>query len=167
MRQFALSEKKLRNIPRRQRALARWAASFAGQTFAPQADERFCHWKIPVHLHMLQGRQTTPERQAFCIQQLLVAAQHLVTAAHTHPTHHYYRVACLIVWPYLHQSEVTIFYDPAYYQGLINTTQPLALQQLLSDLALDLPQGWQAIGVDVTQPDDDQAVSWWIIGQAD
>ena len=167
MRQFALSEKKLRNIPRHQRALARWAASFTGQTFAQHADERFCHWKIPVHLHMVQGRQTTPELQRFCIQQLLIAAQHLVTAAHTHPSHRYYRVACLIVWPYLHQSELTIFYDPEYYQGFINTTPPLAPQQLLQHLTLELPQGWQAIGVDVTQPDDEQAVSWWIVGTAD
>lgn len=167
MRQFALSEKKLRNIPRRKRALARWAARFAGRVVAPQGDERFCHWKIPVHLHMLQGQQTTPERQTFCIQQLLIAAQHLLTAAPAPPSHRYYRVACLIVWPYLHQSELTIFYDQDYYQSFINTTQPLPASQLLQHLALDLPQGWQAIGVDVTQPDDDQAVSWWMIGQAD
>ena len=163
MRQFALSEKKLRNIPRRKRALARWADGFAGQTFARQGDERFCHWKIPVHLHMLQGRQTTPELQTFCVQQLLIAAQHLVLAATAHPPQGDYRVACLIVWPYLHQSELTIFYDPDYYQSFINTTQPLPASQLQQHLALDLLQGWQAIGVDVTQPDDDQAVSWWLL----
>ena len=68
MRQFALSSKKLRNIPRRQRALARWAAGFAGRYIpAQRADARFFNWKIPVHLHMLQGQQTTPDLQAFCV----------------------------------------------------------------------------------------------------
>jgi hypothetical protein len=163
MRQLALTHKKLRNIPRRKRALARWAASFAGLVFAQQDGERYTHWKIPVHLNRVEGRQTTPALQAFCAQQLIVAAQHLIDAATIEPALSDYRVACLIIWPYLHQSEVTIFYDPEYYQGFINTTQTLPHCQLLEHLALDLPPHWQTIGVDVTQPDDDQAISWWVL----
>ncbi|MEC7120745.1 MAG: DUF3916 domain-containing protein [Pseudomonadota bacterium] len=164
MRQFALSSKKLRNIPRRKRALARWAAGFNGRYIpAQQPDECFFNWKIPVHLHLLQGKQTTPDLQAFCMQQLIQAAQHLIAAAQ--PSEQYYRVACLIVWPYLHQSEVTIFYDPEYYQGFLNTPTPLPRSLLLEQLALDIPEDWQVVGVDVTQPDDPQSVIWWVIGQ--
>ena len=168
MRQFALSSKKLRNIPRRQRAVARWAAGFAGRYLpAPQPDQRFFNWKIPVHLHMLQGKQTTPDLQAFCVQQLIQAAQHLIDAAKAHAPEPepYYRVACLIVWPYLHQSEVTVFYDPAYYQGFLNTQTPLPRSTLLEQLTLEIPAAWQVVGVDVTQPDDREPVTWWIIGQ--
>lgn len=166
MRQFALFSKKLRNIPRRLRALARWAAGFAGRYIpAPQPDQRFFNWKIPVHLHMLQGQQTTPDLQAFCVQQLIQAAQHLIDAAKAHAPEPYYRVACLIIWPYLHQSEVTVFYDPAYYQGFLNTQTPLPRSTLLEQLTLEIPAAWQVVGVDVTQPDDREPVTWWIIGQ--
>lgn len=165
MRQFALSSKKLRNIPRRQRALALWAAEFAGRYLpAQQTDARFFNWKVPVHLHLLQGQQTTPDLQAFCIQQLIQAAQHLIQAANAPAP--YYRVACLIVWPYLHQSEVTIFYDPQYYQGFLNTKNPLHRSTLLEQLTLEIPLDWQVVGVDVTQPDDPQPVTWWLIGQS-
>lgn len=164
MRQLALTHKKLRNIPRRKRALARWAASFAGLIFPQQNGERYTHWKIPVHLHMVEGTQTTPELQAFCVQQLIVAAQHLRDAATIEPAPRDYRVACLIIWPYLHQSEVTIFYDPEYYQGFINTQTPLPRSELSHQLALDIPAHWPVCGVDVTQPDDAQTVTWWVIG---
>jgi len=166
MRQFALSSKKLRNIPRRQRALVRWAAGFTGRYLpAQRADTRFFNWKIPVHLHLLQGKQTTPDLQAFCVQQLIQAAQHLIDAANAHAPAPYYRVACLIIWPYLHQSEVTIFYDPQYYQGFLNTKTPLPRSALLKHLALEIPVDWQVTGVDATQPDDPQLVTWWVIGQ--
>ena len=165
MRQFAQSDKKLRNIPRRKRALARWAASFAGLRFLQQEGERYAHWKIPVHAHMVEGGQTTPELQAFCTQQLITAAQHLIDEATQHPPQGALRVACLIIWPYLHQSEVTIFYDPDYYQGFMNTPTPLPRSDLSRQLDLNIPHDWQVIGVDVTQPDDDQAVTWWVVGQ--
>jgi hypothetical protein len=36
---------------------------------------------------------------------------------------------------------------------------------LSRQLDLNIPHDWQVIGVDVTQPDDDQAVTWWVVGQ--
>ena len=99
------------------------------------------------------------------MQRLIQAAQHLIDAAKAHAPEPYYRVACLIIWPYLHQSEVTVFYDPAYYQGFINTKIPLPRSTLLEQLTLEIPAAWQVVGVDVTQPDDREPVTWWIIGQ--
>ena len=48
MRQIAVTNKKLRGIPRRMRALGQWAESFAG-CFRPRSEhmERYMHWKIP------------------------------------------------------------------------------------------------------------------------
>lgn len=71
MRQIALSNKKLRGIPRRLRALERWAASFRDE-FYPRSGrmERYTHWKIPVHEALVEGPQARIEVQAFCIQQL-------------------------------------------------------------------------------------------------
>ncbi|VVO85985.1 hypothetical protein PS874_01923 [Pseudomonas fluorescens] len=82
MRQIALSNKPLRGIPRRLRALERWATSFRDE-FHPRSGHMECytHWKIPVHASFVQGPQAKIEVQAFCIQQLLEAARHLSKAA--------------------------------------------------------------------------------------
>jgi hypothetical protein len=78
MRQITLSNKPLRGIPRRIRALERWASSFRDE-FYPRSEhkERYTHWKIPVHEALVQGPQARIEVQVLCIQQLLEAASHL------------------------------------------------------------------------------------------
>ncbi|WP_223414550.1 MULTISPECIES: DUF3916 domain-containing protein [unclassified Pseudomonas] len=82
MRQIALSNKQLRGVPRRLRALERWASSFRDE-FYPRSErmERYTHWKIPVQEALVEGPQARIEVQAFCIQQLLEAANHLSNAA--------------------------------------------------------------------------------------
>jgi hypothetical protein len=164
MRQIALSNKPLRGIPRRLRALERWASSFRDE-FYPRSEhmERYTHWKIPVHEALVQGPQARIEVQAFCIQQLLEAANHLSNAADQ--SQGYYRVACLLTWPWVHQSEVTIFYDRDYYLGFLGETNALMPKRISHDLALHTPANFIEHGHDVTQPDDEVAVQWWCIGE--
>nr|WP_285961311.1 DUF3916 domain-containing protein [Pseudomonas tohonis] len=82
MRHFTLSDKKLRGVHRRLRALERWAAGFQGQ-FHPRGQDmaRYLNWKIPVPNTLVQGPQARIEHQAFCVQQMLEAAAHLSRAA--------------------------------------------------------------------------------------
>jgi hypothetical protein len=165
VRQLALTDGKLRGIPRRMRALEKWAQGFEGCVRPrSEAQELFCNWKLPVHSALVQGRQTHPELQARCVGQLLKAAAHLSEAAHG-VSHGYYRVACLITWPWLHQSEVTVFYDRAYYEGLLGKNNTLAPRRLSDMLSLTVPAHFREHGHDVTQPDDSVPVEWWCIGE--
>ena len=117
MRQIAVCSKKLRGVPRRLRSLEKWASRFEGFS-RPQTtnEEKYFNWKIPVHSALVEGNQTTIEIQALCVMQLLRMAEFLADAAPDNPKR-YYRVACLLTWPWLHQSEVTIFYNQDYYKG--------------------------------------------------
>lgn len=164
MRQIALSNKPLRGVPRRLRALEHWASSFRDEYY-PRSErmERYTHWKIPVHEALVEGTRARIEVQAFCIQQLLEAASHLSRAADR--SQGYYRVACLLTWPWVHQSEITLFYDRDYYLGFLGETNSLQPARLSHTLALQLPEHFIEHGHDVTQPDDEGSVHWWCIGE--
>ena len=164
MRQIALSNKPLRGIPRRLRALERWAASFR-EEFYPRSEhmERYSHWKIPVHEALVEGPQARIEVQAFCIQQLLEAANYLSEAADH--SQGYYRVACLLTWPWVHQSEVTVFYDRDYYLGFLGETNALMPERISDALALHIPASFIEHGHDVIHPEDQVAEQWWCIGE--
>ncbi|MDW3712432.1 MULTISPECIES: DUF3916 domain-containing protein [unclassified Pseudomonas] len=164
MRHFTLSDKKLRGVHRRLRALERWAAGFHGQ-FHPRGPDmtRYQNWKIPVPNTLVQGPQARIEHQAFCAQQMLEAAAHLSRAADR--SQGYYRVACILVWPWLHQSEVAVFHDRDYYLGFLGQGNGLAPERLSDRLALRVPAHFIEHGHDVTQADDELPVQWWCIGE--
>ncbi|MNF76818.1 hypothetical protein D3C87_1082650 [compost metagenome] len=125
--------------------------------------ERPTNWKIPVHEALVQGPQASVEVQAFCIQQLLEAANHLSHAADR--SQGYYRVACLLTWPWVHQSEITIFYDRDYYLSFLGETNALMPERISCVLALHAPVNFIEYGHDVIQDDDEIAVQWWRIGE--
>jgi hypothetical protein len=166
MRCIAVTNKKLRGIPRRMRALKKWASRFEGY-YRPRSlhSERYYNWKIPVHIFLVEGRQSTTEIKAFCASQLLAAASHLALAANSVASTSYYRIACLLVWPNLHQSEVTIFYDQEYYENFLGMKNELAPNLISKRLSLNVPAGFLEHGHHVTQPDDKESVEWWCIGQ--
>ncbi|MBT0961894.1 DUF3916 domain-containing protein [Denitromonas iodatirespirans] len=165
MRQIALSDKKLRGIPRRIRALEKWAQGFSGYG-RPQSEalERYFNWKIPVHSALVQGRQTNLGIQSRCVAALLKAASCLTEASST-ASNGYYRVACLITWPWLHQSEVTIFYDKSYYESFLGKTNALAPRRISEKLSLSVPARFLEHGHDITQPEDTFPVESWCIGE--
>ena len=165
MRQIALTNKKLRGIPRRVRALEKWALSFSGHV-RPRSEEleRYFNWKIPVHSALVQGCQTNLEIQSRCAAQLLKAASCLSEASRG-ISNGYYRVACLFVWPWLYQSEVTIFYDKDYYESFLGSTNTLVPKRISENLSLSVPSHFLEHGHDVTQPEDIVPVEWWCIGE--
>lgn len=163
MRRLQLSaRKKLRGIPRRMRSLARWAECFAGAYYPRAHDERFCHWKIPVLSSLVTPPQATHAMQAQCMRHMLRAAQ-LLAEAVPNADMGYYKVACLFVLPWLHQSEVTIFYDPAYYAGFFGTAHALAPRSLAKEFGLGLPPGFVERGAPVHLEGVEE--EWWCLGQ--
>ncbi|MEB3165701.1 MAG: DUF3916 domain-containing protein [Cyanobacteriota bacterium] len=165
MRRTGLTNKKLRGVPRHVRALEKWALSFKGYV-RPRHDESELHfnWKIPVHSALIQGRQANLKTQSRCVAQLLNAACHLSEASRG-ASSGYYRVACLIVWPWLHQSEVTIFYDKRYYESFLGKVNALAPRRISEQLSLLVPSHFLEHGHDVTQPEDVVPVEWWCLGE--
>jgi hypothetical protein len=165
MRQIALTKKKLRGIPRRIRALEKWAQGFSGYA-RPRSEklERYFNWKIPVHSALVQGRPTNVEIQSRCAAVLLEAARFLSEAS-SGTSNGYYRVACLLTWPWLHQSEVTIFYDKEYYESFLGKANALAPKRISEELSLSVPSYFLEHGHDVTQPEDTVPIEWWCIGE--
>lgn len=165
MRQIALTHKKLRGIPRRMRALEKWAHDFSGYVRPRSGElERYFNWKMPVHFALVQGRQTSLEIQSRCAAALLKAASCLSDAS-PGISNGYYRVACLITWPWLHQSEVTIFYDKDYYESFLGKANTLSPRRISEKLSLSVPAHFLEHGHDVTQPEDTVSVEWWCIGE--
>ncbi|PHN25165.1 DUF3916 domain-containing protein [Pseudomonas sp. ICMP 561] len=164
MRKISTSGKRVRGVARRLRALERWASSFS-DIYYPRSEkgEKYNNFKIPVDMSLVQGSWARIEVQALCIQQLLEAAAHLSRAADR--SQGYYRVACIFVWPWVHQSEVTVFYDRDYYLSFLGQTNALKPDLLSQTLALHLPEYFVEHGHDVTQPDDEVKIRWWCIGE--
>jgi hypothetical protein len=69
------------------------------------------------------------------------------------------------VWPWVHQSEITLFYVRDYYLGFLGETNTLKPERISHTLALLTPAHFVEHGHNVTQPDDEVAVQWWCIGE--
>jgi hypothetical protein len=166
MRRIELSErKKIRGIPRRLRALSKWAENFAGYYWLPtEVGEQYCNWKIPVISNLVNPPHTTKEIQKECMLRLLRAAE-LLAASHPSSYDGYYKVACLFTLPWLHQSEVTIFYDPDYYHRFYGEKNELAPRKLSTEFGFFVPNGFVERGFPITDEENGIEEEWWVIGQ--
>lgn len=166
MRCIQLAEhKKLRGIPRRLRALAKWAESFVD--YRGSIDEeryQYQSFKIPVIDSLVNPPHTTRDIQIQSVSHLLRAAELIATSPAVTYTG-YYRVACLITLPYLHESEVTLFFCPEYYQRFMGETNALAPRQLSTDFGLRLPAGFVECGSVSLDEETDIRREHWAIGQ--
>jgi hypothetical protein len=127
MRRFDLHPlKKLRNPRRHLRSLRKWGDGFAGFDGTAYKDftDRFDHWRIPIHAKLIGDKHTTPEIQAEVIQCLVDAAANLHAALP--PTCRHMPAATLISYPFLFNSEVTLFVDPDYFSRSNPVTSPPA-----------------------------------------
>lgn len=160
MRRLALSDKKLRNIPRRLRAISRWADSFEGWFLEDFPVRRgFENFKIPVIETLVEGKQTTPAIQAHCAQQLINAAAHLIQAR-PDDTPECWVVAGILV-PDMFSSEVCVYIDKSRYLG---STQPFEYdyfrqtritgRSLANEWGLILPPGLHEVGFHFIHEDE-------------
>lgn len=162
---------KVRGQARHFRALERWAAGFAGQAPRPEPDENFWHARIPVLDRLVDPPTASHGMQKRAIAALLQAASHLAAAASDAP---YCRAAVLLTLPDLFQSEVTLFFDPEYYQGFYYQQDLLPVAQAPSRrFGLSLPPGFVELGNEVAweaHSEEGENVwveeQWWTIGQA-
>lgn len=161
MRRLSLTNKKLRNIPRRLRALTRWADSFEGSFYVELPLQRgFINEKIPVIENLVDGKQTTPDIMGHCAQQLINAAGHLVKAR-PHDTPQCWIVASIII-PDMFSSETCVYTDKRRYLG---ATQPFNYEHfrqtritdrsLANEWNLTIPPGLHEAGFHFVHEDDE------------
>ncbi|MCA1928821.1 DUF3916 domain-containing protein [Rheinheimera sp.] len=157
----SFSNKKLRGIPRRLRALARWKESLSGY-FPLQitSEEKYWNYKIPVYRNLVEGKQTTKSIQAFCAQQLIDAAYHIYKAKPQYAE--CFRVTCVISLPCMFSSELCIYTSEQYFKehtteqtGRFGKIEKIQGQSLAQELGLALPEGFSELGVLRTDEDDD------------
>lgn len=166
MRRLAIMErKKVRGVPRRLRALARWADQFAGRHVPrPARGDKYWNWKIPVYAGLVNPPTTTPALQGECMTHMLTAARHLAEATPA-ASEGYHRVACLFVLPWLYASEVAIYYDRDYYRTFAGRRHELAPRSLAQEFGLALPDGFVECGYRVYDEEEGVDEEWWCVGQ--
>lgn len=142
-RRLALTDKKVRNIPRRLRALAAWAADFEGYFPADLTlEDKYWNWKIPIHMAMVEGKQAITDLKRQCAQHLIDAAQHLRLARPEHALD--CRVVAAICVPGMFSSEICIYTDLEYHRGHIPASDSEYVEtgkSLAQEWGLVLPQG--------------------------
>lgn len=160
-RRFALSNKKLRGIPRRLRALKRWRDEFQGY-FPNLGSDIDGYWnvKIPVHLALVEGRQTNEKIQAECAQAMIDAAYSIYQAKPE--TESTMRVTCSIVLPSMFASELCIYTSESYFKehttvgdGRFGKISLLDNRSLCKEWGLELPKGFSELGVSILDEDDE------------
>lgn len=168
-RQLALSQKKIRGIPRRLRALKRWVESFDGAFPNEQRilefanSNNYIHWKIPLHRNLVEGKHAKASVVRECMQELLNACSKLIQAKPAHLTQ--YRVTCVICTPDYFSSEICIYLNETYFES--HTRGP-CLQTHLSDrLGLHIPDGMKEVGVDVSHTFEGESFvgEQWFFGE--
>ena len=153
MRRIAFSNKKVRGVPRRLKALARWANSFEGFFPGDLAQAaRYYNFKIPVLATMVEGKQATDAIRRQCAQHLINACQHLIDARPDGAPD--CKVVASISLPDMFSSEVCIYTSPAYHRA---RTQPsndqygcsrlITDRDLAAQWGLALPPGMQCVGL--------------------
>ncbi|WP_231124070.1 DUF3916 domain-containing protein [Burkholderia vietnamiensis] len=157
-----MSEKKLRGIPRRLRAVKKWPerllSCIPGNVW--NANEPYWNWKIPVHHSLVLGRYATPATRRACAQGLIDASAHLL--ARKPAEIRSARVTCAICLPDMFASEVCVYLDEDYFSAQVHEGENvfgerkfIRDRKLSSEWALHVPTGISELGIIVKNLDED------------
>ncbi len=151
-------DKKLRNPGRHLRALSRWPEQIVQQLPSPEQCEgaRYWNFKIPVYSKLVDPEHATLATRRACLAVILAAAEAVERSPHRPAD---CRVACLVSTPSLFQSEVTLFFDDAYFETFLPREEgkrtyfdggwvedePADIADL-GDLAMPAPEGMELRG---------------------
>ncbi|MBK4717146.1 MULTISPECIES: DUF3916 domain-containing protein [Tenebrionibacter/Tenebrionicola group] len=176
MRQLAISNKKLRGIPRRLRALKKWAETYDSR-FPVIADEDYSYgyWndKIPVHFSLVQGKQTNRNIQSYCAQMLIDAAYDIYQSKPADKKN--IRVTCSIVLPDMFSSELCLFTSEDYFNmhtqpgnNIFGQLSLLHGRSLVKEWDLVLPNDFSELGILRVCENDEGEIYYsehWYIGE--
>ncbi|HYW57397.1 MAG TPA: DUF3916 domain-containing protein [Polaromonas sp.] len=167
-RRLAMSQKRLRGVPRHLRALDRWAESFKDgfPDLRPtvQRGERYYNWKLPVHASLVQGKHAPTAQRAKCAELMLKACAYLMAAKPEQWKK--VRVTAVITQPDMFCSELCLYIDEAYFQSHVNAAP--AEGRLSARWQLQIPANMQEVGIAFTVEGDDGEmfpVEHWYFGE--
>lgn len=166
-------EAKVRGIPRRLRALRKWADGFEGYYPLDELDMPYCNWRIPVLDRMVEGPRALPEVQRICMQEMLRATAYLIEARSQHIQS---RVTLCLNFPDMFSSDICIFQSPEYrasYFDRDNEWQhwiPIKSDDsLVKQWGLSLPASMKETGYRILMKDDETGDIWesemWVLGE--
>jgi len=171
-RRLALSNKKIRNIPRHLKALTTWASDFEG--YFPDdltLGDKYCNWKIPVLTTLVEGKQATSAIRKECAQQLINAVGHLFLARSANAIS--CRVVATIILPDMFSSEICIYTNLDYHRSHIPPTNGencIQNKSLAAEWGLALPEWMGERGRCCSIEDSDgqlYEVEEWYFGEVD
>ena len=131
-RSFSRPNEKSRGIKRRIKSLENWSNGFRGYFPVAEAESEYINWKLPVLDRMVEGRAATPNLNSKCIQELINAASHLMSAK---PKESKARVTVLLDWPDIFSSEICVFLDEEYFHNFFNHNNEYQIWTLQEDVA--------------------------------
>jgi hypothetical protein len=176
MRRVAVTRKKLRGIPRRLRALAKWPSSFEGSF--PSGLGRangFVNYKLAVHEALVDGKSATLTQRRAAAQSLLDACAHLIAAKP--PGAASFRVVATVCLPRMFPSEVCIYTDEEYFQEMVRVgqsrhgaTKRIEGRILAGEWGLTMSATMREFGLayenmTAADPDDRCAGEYWFFGE--
>lgn len=144
---------KVRNIPRRLKALNRWAETF----YCPERalfseNEHYWNFKIPVEINLVQGKYSTLRDKAACAQALINACSNLITV--TADIDYRPRITAVICLPDMFTSEICLYRSEDYYQSFITEDRSengafalIKERSLAAEWGLILPANVQELGI--------------------
>lgn len=167
---------KVRNIPRRLKALNRWADTFncPERALFPE-NEHYWNFKIPVEINLVQGKYSTLRDKAACAQALINACSNLITV--TADMDYRPRITAVICLPDMFTSEICLFRSEDYYQSFItegrseNGASALIKEHsLAAEWGLILPADVYELGITLEYYGSEDRDEWftgerWYYGQ--
>lgn len=167
---------RIKNIPRRIKALNRWAESFHNPVRAIfSEDEHYWNYKIPVEINLVQGKHSDQKTKADCAQAMINACSNLMLA--TANWDYCPRITTVICIPDMFTSEVCLFRSEEYFQGFISegssengSSIHLKERSLAQEWGLVLPEDVQELGITLDYYGGDDPDEWfsgerWYYGQ--
>ncbi len=161
MRELAISNKRVRGLKRRLRALAAWADRFAQHPPAPDGvDDAGYYWRLPVNSAMVEGPRARFVIQRTVLQEVLRASALLQRklkgeASALIPV-------CCITWPTLFDCELLLLRGEEYLQPLVTEsstdlgrTMRITERRLSRELGFVSPTDWNEIGLRDELQDED------------
>lgn len=176
VRRIAITPKRLRGIPRRLRALARWPLHFEARF--PEgltSNQKFVNYKLPVHQALVDGRQATRAQRRVAAQSLINACANLCLAKP--PDSSGFRVVATICLPLMFSSEVCVYTDESYFCEMTKigysrhgVTRRIEGRSLAVDWGLVVPAQMREFGMafdnmEATDSEDLPAGEYWFYGE--
>ena len=152
MRSISFTNKKPCGIPRRMRALDKWARSFEGR-FPDDLypERRYWNVKLPVNENLVEGRHATKQVRIECAQRLIDACHRLMLCKPE--SAQAFRVTCMIALPDMFTSEVCIYTDEDYFRLHTSPARSDGMactivgdRSLAAEWALELPDSMHELG---------------------